>query len=187
MILSAVVLPLLLAGSAPSLQWTFDEGKGSLVRESASGTDSSIAGYSAFGDGVKGSALAFDGLTSRVVHPATATPAFDGAFTVAAWIAPQEYSWAWTGIVDRDDEGRRGFSLGIDHLGHVGLYAAVNGGWRGCRSREPVALYRWSHIAGAFDPAAGFVVYVDGVAACRQVATGRPTPAAGTDLVIGMS
>ena len=104
-----------------------------------------------------------------------------------AWIAPQEYSWAWTGIVDHDQDTRAGFFLGLNHLGQVGFYASVDGQWLGCDSKEPLALLKWAHVAGTFDPDFGFTLYVNGQRVGAKEAKGNFKPAEGLDLFIGMS
>ena len=58
--------------------------------------------------------------------------------------------------------GRAGFFFSINHLGQIGLHAAVDGQWQGCESKEAVPLLKWSHVAGTFDPETGFAVYVNG-------------------------
>jgi hypothetical protein len=64
--------------------------------------------------------------------------------------------------VDHDQDARAGFFLGINHPGQAGFYASVDGKWLGCDSKEPLKLLKWAHVAGTFDPAAGFMLYVNG-------------------------
>lgn len=167
--------------------WHFDEGSGRTTTESVSGKQDPFVGYLMFDQGVRGGGLKFDGFTSRLSRPAKDLPKFGPALTVEAWVAPQEYSWAWTGIVDHDQDARAGFFLGINHLGQVGFYASVDGKWLGCDSKQPLALLKWSHIAGTFDPATGFRLYVNGQPVAANEAKGNLTPAEGLDLLIGMS
>ena len=107
--------------------WHFDEGTGRATVEAVSGRSDQFIGHLMFDQGVRGSGLKFDGFTSRLSRPAKDLPNFGPALTVEAWIAPQEYSWAWTGIVDHDQDARAGFFLGINHVGLVGFYAVVDG------------------------------------------------------------
>ena len=167
--------------------WHFDEGSGRATTEAVSGKPDSFVGYLMFDQGVRGSGLKFDGFTSLLARPAKDLPNFGPALTVEAWIAPQEYSWAWTGIVDHDQNAQAGFFLGINHLGQVGFYAAVDGKWLGCDSKEPLPLLKWAHVAGTFDPATGFRLYVNGQPVGANEAKGNFTPAVGLDLLIGMS
>ncbi len=167
--------------------WTFDEPHRTGVVEQVSGRPTARQGALEVVPGVRGDALKFDGFTSGLVHAAGELPGFGPALTVEAWIAPQEYSWAWTGIVDHNQDDRAGFFLGLNHLGQVGFHAAVDGKWQGCNSKEAVPLLRWSHVAGTFDPAVGFTLYVDGQPAGRIETKGNFTAAEGIDLLIGRS
>lgn len=101
--------------------WHFDEGSGRATTEAVSGRQDPFVGHLMFAQGVRGSGLKFDGFTSRLARPAKELPKVGPALTVEAWVAPQEYSWAWTGIVDHDQDARAGFFLGINHFGQVGL------------------------------------------------------------------
>ncbi len=175
------------AGNDPVAWWRFDEGQGTVVADTAGGQKDTLSGFLFFGPGVQGSGLRFDGFTSRVVRKAAESPRLTGAFTVEAWIAPQEYSWNWTGLVDHDQEEQAGYRFGIDHLGRIGLHGSVAGRWQGCVSKDPVPLLKWSHVAGTFDPQKGFALFVNGQLAGSQAAPGLLKPADNLDLLIGMS
>lgn len=175
------------AGENPVAWWRFDEGHGNVVVDTTGNHKDELRGYLLFAPGVQGSGLKFDGFTSRVVRKAAESPRLTEAFTVEAWIAPQEYSWNWTGIVDHDQEGQAGYCFGIDHLGRIGIHAAIDGRWQGCVSKEPVPLLKWSHVAGTFDPQQGFALFVNGQLAGSQAAQGKLKPADNLDLLIGMS
>jgi hypothetical protein len=177
--------------------------------DSVSRTQDAVLGYGTFGPGVSGGGFKGDGFTSRIVRRADAAPALTNAFSIEAWIAPQEYPWNWAGLVDqeqvakawigaapvRQDQGlpgeaqggKAGYSLGINKLGQVGLYAAIGGHWQGCLSRNPVPLLQWSHVVGVFDPGSGFEIYVDGQRVGENRIQGAVTPASETDLWVGMS
>lgn len=175
------------AGENPVAWWPFDEGQGKTVADAAGEHRDELRGHAVFAPGARGSALRFDGFTSRVVRKAAQTPRLAGAFTIEAWIAPQEYSWNWTGIVDHDQDAQAGYFFGIDHLGRIGFHASIDGRWQGCVSKEPVPLLQWSHVAGTFDPQQGFALFINGQLAGSQAAQGNPKPAENLDLVIGMS
>jgi hypothetical protein len=184
-----VGLPTLALDEEPELAawWRFEEGQGLLAADSAGKHQDALQGYAAFAPGVRGNGLKFDGFTSRVVRRAAQVPRLTGAFSIEAWIAAQEYSWNWTGIVDHDQDARAGYFFGIDHLGRIGLHASVDGRWQGCLSKEPVPLLKWSHVAGTFDPQQGFAVYVNGKLAGQTAAPGQFKPAENLDLLLGMS
>ena len=157
------------------------------VLDRASGRADVIRGHFKLAAGVAGKALLFDGFTTRVVRSAAHVPAFGQGWAIEAWIAPQEYSWARTGLVDLDQDGKAGFCFSINYLGQIGLHASVDGQWQGCESQEPVPLLKWSHVAGTFDPEAGFRVYINGQLVGQQPIKGTVQAAEGLDLWIGMA
>jgi hypothetical protein len=178
------VLP---AVAPPVVSWSFDEARETGAVQPARDRLDALRGAIACVPGVRGSGLKFGGFTSRRVRAVKDLPQSGPALTVEAWIAPQEYSWAWTGIVDHDQDARAGFFLGTHHLGHVGLCASVDGHWLGCDSQEPVALLKWAHVAGTFDPAFGFTLYVNGQRVVTKAAKGSFKSAVGLDVFIGMA
>lgn len=175
------------AAAPPVACWTFDEACETGTVQPARERLDSLQGAIELVPGVRGSGLKFDGFTSRLVRAAKDLPQFGPALTVEAWVAPQEYSWAWTGIVDHDQDARAGFFLGINHLGQAGFHASVDGKWLGCDSQEPLALLKWAHVAGTFDPASGVTLYVNGQRVGTKAAKGNFKPAEGLDLFIGMA
>lgn len=189
-ILAALLLAPLAALHAavpPVVCWTFDEARDTGAVQQVGGRLDSLHGAIEVVPGVRGSGLKLDGFASRLLRAARDLPQFGPALTVEAWIAPQEYSWAWTGIVDHDQDARAGFFLGINHLGQVGFHAAVGGKWIGCDSKEPLSLLKWAHVAGTFDPDSGFTLYVNGQRVGANEAKGSFKPAEGLDLLIGMA
>ncbi|HUT30485.1 MAG TPA: LamG-like jellyroll fold domain-containing protein [Sedimentisphaerales bacterium] len=81
--------------------WRFDGHSANAVIESVAGVNDEINGNFSFAPGVSGKALKFDGYTTCVLREASVVPPMVDAFTIEAWIAPQTYSWNWTGIVDQ--------------------------------------------------------------------------------------
>jgi len=114
---------------SPVVWMRFDEGLNTnynLTKESVNGHNCVISGMDSYWrTGVSGTCLSFDGYTNKVTLPASELPDISGNFTIEAWIAPQEYSWNWSGIVDHDQDKRAGYSLGINHLGQIGLHALL--------------------------------------------------------------
>jgi len=182
-----------LAGRAdeitPAAWWRLDQvtSDGRSVFEKRGQVWDQIDGYFRIVEGADGNCLKFDGFTARLTRKAGQAPQTTNALTVDAWIAPQEYSWNWTAIVNQNKAREAGYFFGINHVGQIGLQVAVNGKWQGVASTERVALLKWSHVAGVFDSKSGLTVYVNGKPAGTTPIQGKMTPAGGTDLLIGMS
>jgi hypothetical protein len=183
----------------PVAHWAFEEESAAGAVDSITGTEDRIVGFFQRTVGAEGRGLRFDGYTTAVVRSAKPVaisdtkgapvadkiPRLGPAFTLSAWVAVDAYPWNWLPLVDQDRDDQEGYSFGIDALGHVGLRLAVNGAWQSVTSIRSIPLKKWAHVAATFDHASGLVVYIDGEEAARLSISGEPTPAEGTDLLIG--
>jgi hypothetical protein len=144
--------------------WSFDEGQGRSVKDSASGEADEIRGNYWYAEGVKGSCLKLDGYTTHVVRSADVTPWLGDDFTIEAWVAPQTYPWNWTGIVSQEKDHRAGFFFGVSANGNVALGVATmsDGQWWMCVSRDKIEPLKWSHIAATYDGSGEMAVYING-------------------------
>ncbi|MCF7974139.1 MAG: LamG domain-containing protein [Phycisphaerae bacterium] len=175
----------------PALWLRFDEGlkpNDHITRESIQGTRCEIGGVDThWRAGVSGSSLSFDGYTNRVTVPASDVPEVHRSFTIQAWIAPQEYAWNWAGIVDRDQDKKAGYSLGMNHIGQIGIYAYVNGEWQGLMSDAKAPLLTWTHVTAVYEDSSGFSLYFNDVPVGRKEASGTIQDAGDLDLYVGMA
>ena len=94
--------------------------------------------------------LSFDGYTNRVTVPSRELPNIRGDFTIEAWIAPQEFPWDWSGIVDHDQDRRAGYRLAMDHLGRIALEACLGGRWSGLTTSRAVDLLKWTFVTATY-------------------------------------
>lgn len=115
----------------------FDGGRGVMV-DAVSGATATLEGRYAVVDGIRGKAVRFDGLSTRVHFEHG--PAVSCSFTVEAWFAVAAYPWNWAPFLDQHDRpepvnvlGRlfrdpeipsRGILFGINHAGQAGLFIA---------------------------------------------------------------
>jgi len=184
--------PLIEKSSQPPALWLrFDEGlkpNGHTTQESVRGTRCQIGGVDGYWrTGVSGASLSFDGYTNRVTVPASGVPEVHHGFTIQAWIAPQEYAWNWAGIVDRDQDKKAGYSLGMNHIGQIGIYAYVDGEWQGLMTDPKAPLLTWTHIAAVYDKSTGFSMYFNGVPVGTKKTSGTVKDARDLDLYVGMA
>lgn len=191
-IIGVLAAPLLLAKAAEAGEelrawWTFDKERGNVAVDCIGQREDALCGNFEYGEGVRGSALRFDGYTTRLVRKAAEAPQISGSFTIEAWVAPQEYPWNWCAIANQQNAHQAGFFFGIDQEGRVGLHGAVGGQWKECVSAERIPLLQWSHVAGVFQERKGFSLYIHGRLAGHLSAEGGILPAEGVDLLLGMS
>lgn len=86
----------------------------------------------------------FDGYRTCIDEQVAALPS---SFSLSAWIAPQEYSWRESAIVNWEDTDGDKFFLGIDDVGHVIARFTVDSMSYSCVSGSRVPLLEWSHLA----------------------------------------
>jgi hypothetical protein len=176
---------------SPLLWWKLNEGlepNQNFTIEHTKGTSCVIGGVDAYWrPGVSGSCLSFDGYTNKVIVPAAAMHLMTGDFSIDVWIAPQEYPWNEAGIVDHDQDKKAGYSLSINHLGQISLFAGINGSWVGLTAKKPVALLEWTCVTGVYRQGKGFSIYFNGELISANDVSGQLTDAAGQDLYIGMA
>ena len=146
-----------------------------------------LHGYFERVSGVRGEALKFDGFSSKVVRPALHTEPLGDAFTIEAWVAPQEFSQNQTAIINQAVNRETGYFFGVEKEGKLLFQANIDGKWQVCKSSEPLPILYWSHVAATFDPQVGMTVYIDGKPMGRNAAKGKLVRASEADLWIGMS
>ena len=117
--------------------------------------------------GISGSALAFDGYTSKIDLPSPESPDYlREQLTVEAWIALGAYPWNDTAIVQQTNPPAsrpKGYFLGLNETGNPLLRIFVDGRWYTLVASKPIELYRWTHIAATFDAEEGKMsIYIDG-------------------------
>jgi len=175
----------------PLLWWKFDEGlkpNYPYTKESKTGSSCKIGGVKSYWRaGVSGSCLSFDGYTNKVTMPAEKLPRITSDFSIEVWIAPQEYPWNVAGIVDHDRDKKAGYSLSMNHLGQISLYAQIDGSWVGLCTKKPAELLKWTCVTGVYKKDKGFRIYFDGELVDSNSITGELTDADDLDLYLGMA
>jgi Concanavalin A-like lectin/glucanases superfamily len=169
----------------PVAEWSFNETDGKVAHDSVSGTDDAIVGLFKHVAGVSGNGLRFDGETTGITRGHKGVPQTTAGITVDAWIAVNAYPWNWVPLVEHRREEQAGYSFGIDSFGHLGLRVAVDGQWWSLVSKSQLALKKWSHVAGSYDPARGISIYLNGKSVGEMALQGTLSPADREDLVIG--
>ena len=144
-------------------RWTFDEGKGSTVRDvSGRGNHGSVMGGAKWTAGRVGGALEFDGTDDFVSIPNESRFDITGSVTVAAWIRVETFTKQWQAIVTKGDRAWRlhrandtkmvGFACSDLSRGQVGDLSG----------KTIIADGRWHHVAGVLDGTKASI-FVDGV------------------------
>lgn len=183
-----MLLPVLTFGEhvRPSgIQWNFDDGGGNIAHDSIGNLDDRVGGFSNHVPGISGSALQFDGYTTRIVRPADKVPLLGDSFSLSAWVAIDNYPWNWVPIADQDMDDQIGFLFGIDPFGHIGLQVSVSGVWEKLTSNARLPLKKWSRVTATFDRGSGLSLYINGAKAGTLKTEGHFVQADELDLIVG--
>lgn len=153
-------------GDDALLRFSFNEGKGNVVHDSARGAVATIeevlttAKYQAprmpeWKRGVQGASLAFDGYTTFLDLPAPRN--LEESLTVSAWVAPRAFEWGDGGrlttiLTTRDYERPDGFTLGYYRHGTFSFQFGDGQGWNELWSQERRLEERqWNHVAATWN------------------------------------
>jgi len=199
----ALILAILIASSTVSfsqneyfLHWNFDDMKeipnlnvdmseeeeeAPLVstKEIVSSSNFEIHGLAKYVEGVKGSAMKFDGFSSYINGWPELPEVYDDEgyetdpmpeeISIEAWIALGAYPWNWAPILTIGKYQITGFYFGIDSKGRVGFHMSdATSVWHECNSilkpQTNIGLetQKWYHIVGTYSPANGLAVYING-------------------------
>ncbi len=176
------------AGNNLVALWRFDEGSGSDVLESVTGTKDPIEGNVTYTAGVAGSALRLDGFSASIDRKATDAPRIEGDFSIQAWVAQGAYVWNWCPIVSQSDETATGYALQLGPRGDVRLQVGVGDSLQICKSEDwVIPLRKWVHVTGVFKQGVGLTVYVNGKQSGHLAVTGKARFAREVALRIGMN
>jgi len=162
----------------PVLKWSFESAESGLKGDSLSGSV-------IFQDGAAGKALVFDGYSTEVIHEIKPGDFNSESFTITAWIAPQEYSWNISAIVNQQKDFKSGYLFGINHLGKLVAGISINNEWESFVSTDSIPLLKWSFVAMKFEKNSGITFFINGKEAGKGSFSGTPDFAVSENIIIG--
>ena len=141
--------------------WTFDEGKGTVARDSSGGGHDAAVHGAAWTEGKAGGALGFDGVDDYVALGDLGT---HRQATIAFWMKGADMAKrpAWQGLVTSD-----AWEKGVLHLpvknGCVEAHLHLGDRGRGRLDGPPMRSDAWAHVAVTMDAEAGsMALYING-------------------------
>ena len=193
--LIASATPAALASSGPVGQWTFNEGRGSILHDSVGSNHGTAFGTPTFVPGIEGMALSFDSASSDLVDVGNVA-LFDfggGAdFSISMWV---KYASDTAG-----DQYPVSNHFITTNNGWI-CFAGVSGGCYGDPNRAtfyvsnscggeltaPTPMYdgAWHHVVSVFDSGTSKAIYIDGGPIEAQGAPGGMAVHALSRLVFG--
>lgn len=167
--------------------WSFDERQGAIARDgSGNGNDGVIQGASWAGS-IDGSALSFDGASSYVQVPSSASLNPSGSLTIEACIKSAATDGARVIVSKWDDNAQSWSYIFKDHNDLDTLRMELSAVWHADLTDlggvQPITTGKWIHVATTYD-GASVKLYFDGNLD-SELATSGLINASATDLLIG--
>ena len=161
--------------------WRFDEGTGTLVRDSSGYRNDGAATDLSWVDGRIGKAGSFNGSSSYVNCENDGSLMPTSEITVESWIYPTSFSGAIheDNIASNEDNG---YCLRTGN-GYPNFVIRGAGNWREAISEEQININNWYHLIGTFN-GTQVKIYVNGILKRTLDYSGSIT-ASTTDLFIG--
>ena len=149
------------------------------TKELVSSSNFEIHGLAKYVEGVKGTAMKFDGFSSHINGWPELPEVYDEEgyetdpmpeeISIEAWVAIGAYPWNWAPILSIGKYKITGFYFGIDSRGRLGFHMSdATSVWHECNSEiDPqtnlgLDLQKWYHVVGTYSPENGLAVYING-------------------------
>ena len=154
--------------------YAFDEGSGSTVSDaSGNGNAGTISGATRTSAGKYGSALSFNGSSSRVTIPNSSSLQLSSGMTLEAWVNPATVSSAWRDVIEKGNDNY--FLMGTtDHSSAAGGGGIIGGSYGQVFTTSPLAANTWSFLALTYDGATERL-YLNGTQVASLAHTGAIT------------
>lgn len=172
------------AQSLPVAAYSFDEGSGTTVSDSARNHNGTISGATWAAVGKYGSALDFDGVDDLVSIADAADLDLTSAFTLEAWVRPDTLT-AGRPVIAKSESagGNSGYLLSARYAANNTTgFVASSGAFKSVSRPSPLPEAVWSHLAFTSD-GTNLRLYVDGKLEATAPAIAAKATAA--NLVIG--
>ena len=161
-------------GPTPVAAYAFDEGSGTTVADqSGNGNNGTVANTTWASSGKYGKALSFNGTSSRVTVPNSASLQLTTGMTLEAWVNPTTVSSAWRDVIEKGNDNY--YLMGTtDHSGFPaggGTFASTNANAFGTAA---LATNAWSYLASSYD-GANLRLYLNGTLVTTVARTGAIT------------
>ncbi len=152
--------------------YAFDEGSGTSVADaSGSGNTGTAANTTWAGTGKYGGALSFNGTSSRVTVPDSASLQLTGAMTLEAWVNPSTVTSAWRDVIAKGNDNYYLMATSTPQ-GRPAGGAIIRNRSTNATGTANLATSTWTHLAATFNGSA-LRLYVNGTLVRTTSRTGN--------------
>lgn len=146
------------------LEFKTDESSGNITSESNTKTNYNIYGNRInWMNGVSGSSLFFDGLSNYYKGNINSNLIPSERVVISLWAAPKSYPLEYTSMLSTfENNGNKGFSIGINNLGNIVLQQYINGSFSSIVTDKKLPKFKWSNvIVGINSKEGNYSIYQD--------------------------
>jgi hypothetical protein len=164
--------------------YAFGDGAGTTVRDSSGNANNGTATNATWSTaGKTGGALSFNGTSSLVTVPDSASLDLTTGMTLEAWARPTATGTTWRTVLFKEQAGGMVYSLYANQQTNRPVGQVNIGGEQNAVGTAAVPVNAWTHLAVTYDGAA-LRLYVNGTLVATT-ATGGPIPTSTGALRIG--
>ena len=175
-------------------EWHFDEGSGSVLKDSSGNGNDGVIYGATWVDGKYGKALSFDGVDDYVEVPGSTSLDITGAITVEVWIKlsnPQYSSNLWPFILSDQTRDINGYGLQFKSgtYNQKVTFVVGTGGvdWQNTPYSTDLSLNSWHHIVGTAVDNDNIKLYIDGAFSEKNTFSGNIAGSSGHLVISGNS
>jgi len=172
---------------SPVGYWRFEETSGSTVAAEVGSAQTVNGDVELDVTGRLGSGAFFDGTNSYISLPNFGITDGSSPFSFECWVYPKEFpaeeGWELASVVvgfRAENEVFLTMADGTSVPNALGIRSNQDGAWGTRGDTGPLEPFRWYHIVGTYDPASGYLLYLDGSQIASDTTTG--TISAGSDI-----